>query len=53
MPYRRKRYAKKTYRRRKVYRRKRMMRRAKADKGHLEKITTTYPLVINGAATGA
>lgn len=39
MPYRRKRYGKKTFRRRKTYRRKKMMgRRSKADKGYLEKI---------------
>lgn len=53
MPYRRKRYAKKTYRRRKTYRRKKMMRRNKADRGYLEKITKAVELTVDAAGNFA
>lgn len=47
-------YARKTYRRKKIYRRKRMMgRKARADKGHLEKLTKVYPLTIDAGGTFA
>ena len=54
MVYRRRRYAKKTYRRRKTYRRKRMMgRKSRADRGHLEKLTHDYPITVEAGGNHA
>ena len=50
MPFRR-RYAKRSVRRyrKKIFKRKRMMRRSAADKGHLEKLSRTFPITVDAA----